>query len=89
MNRYFIGLLLIAVGVLALCFYRGWFDLTVDKEKFHEDKTKAVEKAKDLGQQAKDKIMGTEKGKDKATTPVQPTSPGQSAWFFESSPNQK
>jgi anionic cell wall polymer biosynthesis LytR-Cps2A-Psr (LCP) family protein len=89
MKRFLIGLFLITAGIFALGMYMGWFNFTVDKVKFKEDKAKAVEKVKDLGQQAKDKVMGTEKSKDQATTPVQPTSPGQPDWFFGSSPKQK
>jgi len=64
MNRLLVGLFLIAACIVGLAFYMGWFNLSVDKEKFKEDKNKAVEKAKDLGHQAKDKISGTEKSKD-------------------------
>ena len=52
--------------------YLGWFHLTVDKDKFQEDKQKALEKVQDLGHQVKDKAaVPTEKSKDQAAPPVQ------------------
>jgi uncharacterized membrane protein YciS (DUF1049 family) len=90
MKRFLIGLFLITAGIFALGMYMGWFNLTVDKAKFREDENKAEVKVKELGQQVKDKVMGTEKGKDKAATSVQSTSPGQPAWWpLDSSPKQK
>jgi len=64
MSRFVVGLFLIAACIVGLAFFMGWFNLSVDKEKFKEDKNKAVEKAKDLGHQAKEKFSGSEKAKD-------------------------
>lgn len=73
--RFLIVLVLIAAGVAALGFYRGWFrltsdrtadksnvTLTVDKEKIQADKQRAVDKVQDLGHQSK----------DQTAAPVQP-----------------
>lgn len=90
MKRFLIGLFLIAAVILGLSFYMGWFNLSVNKEKFKEDKDKAVEKVKDLGHQAKDKLSGsTEKDQRQATTPLQPTSTMPMGWPFDSTPNPK
>jgi hypothetical protein len=66
--RFLIVLLLIVAGVVALGFYRGWFQLTsdkaadtsnvtftVDKEKMQQDKQKAQEKVQ--GHRAEDKAV--------------------------------
>ena len=53
MKRFLIVLVLIVVligaGGVALGFNRGWFTLTVDKEKIQEDKEKVVEKVENVG----------------------------------------
>jgi hypothetical protein len=78
MNRLFFVLVLLVAGVACLGFYLGWFavasdntdgkgriTLTVDKEKIKEDENKALEKVKDLGGHAKDKVEATtDKSKD-------------------------
>jgi hypothetical protein len=65
-----LGVLALIVAVVAgLGFYMGWFHfssgsdgknahvtVSVDKGRIQEDKDKAVDKARDLGQQAKDKV---------------------------------
>jgi len=61
--------ILVAVGIAGLGYYRGWFvvstnntdqqpsaTVTVDKAKFREDEQKAKEKAEGFEQEAKDKI---------------------------------
>ena len=63
---------LIVAAVAGLGFYMGWFrfssgsdgknahvTVSVDKGRIQEDKDKAVDKVKDLGQQAKDKVATT------------------------------
>jgi hypothetical protein len=77
MKGLLIVLVLLAVTVVGLGFYLGWFHvstggtdgnssatITVDKDKIKSDEEKATEKAKDLKEKA------TEKAKDKtgATT---------------------
>ena len=59
MKTFLIGLVLILAGVFALSWYRGWIHLTsdrtadrssvtvsVDKEKLHDDQTRALGAAK-------------------------------------------
>jgi hypothetical protein len=84
MNRLLVVLVLVVAGIVGLGFYQGWFHVasdggggesnitfTVDTDKMHEDKDKAMEKVQDLGHQAKDKAAPpTEKSKDQATPPV-------------------
>jgi len=78
MQRLFIVLVLIAAGVAGLGFYRGWFHvgsdnddgktnvtLSVDKEKFQEDRKTAVEDVQGVGRQIKDKVASpSEKSMD-------------------------
>lgn len=67
--RTLIVLILLAAGLAGIGFYMGWFQLgtdntadtsnvtlSVDKDKMKEDKDKAVEKVRDLGHQAADKV---------------------------------
>jgi len=69
MMRMFLVLALIVAGVAGLGVYMGWFHfssgsdgknahvtVSVDKGRIQEDKDKAVDKVKDLGQQAQDKV---------------------------------
>jgi hypothetical protein len=64
-------LVLLVAGAVGLSFYMGWFHigsdsadgksnvtLTVDTEKFQEDRKTAEEKVQHLGHQAKDKAKG-------------------------------
>ena len=64
----------IVIAGVALGFFLGWFNLSpsndehksnvtlsVDKDKFEADKDKAVDKARDLGHQAVDKIAPSTK----------------------------
>jgi hypothetical protein len=74
MRRLFVLVVLLAVGVAAIGFYRGWFNVewekrpdgkgqvtgVVDEEKIREDRNRAVEKVHDLGHQ---KAAATEKNK--------------------------
>jgi hypothetical protein len=78
MKRLLVLLVLIAIGVVGLGFYRGWFrvgsenadgksnvTLSVDKEKFQEDRKEAVADVQGLGHQAKEKVAGpSEKSAD-------------------------
>jgi hypothetical protein len=74
MKGLMIGLVLVAIGVVSLGFYRGWFTLssnkdaeksnvtlTVDQEKFKEDKGAVVEKVTDVGDQVKDAVGSEQK----------------------------
>jgi len=67
MKHLILAIVLLAVVVVGLGFYRGWWsvasdsvdaevhlDVTVDKDKIREDKTNALEKVQDLGHQVKD-----------------------------------
>jgi hypothetical protein len=62
MNRIFVVLILLVVGIACLGFYRGWFHvgsesgdgkanitLSVDKQKIKADEDKALEKLHGLG----------------------------------------
>ena len=67
MRRLFVLLVVLVVGVAALGFYRGWFDVkwekapdgkgqvtaTVDNEKIEADKKRAAEKVQGLGGDSK------------------------------------
>jgi len=78
MIRMFLVLAVIVAGVVGLGFYMGWFHfssgsddnnahvtVSVDKGQIQKDKDKAVDKAQDLGQQAKDKVAtATRKARD-------------------------
>ena len=59
----------LVIGVVALGFYRGWFQLStntgnqgpsatisVDKDKIHEDEQKTKDNVRHLGQEAKEKV---------------------------------
>jgi len=75
MKRFLIVLALIAAGVVAFGFYRGWFgvasnssdnkshiNLTVDEGKIREDEKNALERVHNLGHPTKDKAaVSTEK----------------------------
>jgi hypothetical protein len=77
MRRLFVLLVLLVVGVAALGFYRGWFDVkwektddgkgqvtgTVDNEKIEQDRKRAVEKVQGLGNGSKANA-GTPSGKE-------------------------
>jgi hypothetical protein len=62
MKRLLIVLVLVAACVVGLGFYLGWFHLTVDKDKFQEDKEKALPKTQDSGHRVKD-VAATPGGK--------------------------
>jgi hypothetical protein len=79
MRRLLIVLVLIVAGVVGLGFYQGWFRLsaggtdgktnipvTVDKEKFEQDKERAKEKVQDLEQKVREK---TNTGGNKEESP--------------------
>jgi hypothetical protein len=68
MKRLIIVLVLVVAGIAVLGFTRGWFTVTsatvedqsnvtvtMDKAKIQQDKETAAAKARELGQQAKDK----------------------------------
>jgi hypothetical protein len=69
MKRFLFVLVLIVAGIVGLGFYQGWFHigsdkadgksnvtLSVDTDKFQEDRKTAVAEVKDLGHQIKDKV---------------------------------
>ncbi len=71
MKRLLFVLILVGAGIVGLGFYRGWFHirsdktddkpnvtLSVDKNKFQEDKNKAVTEVQDLEKRIKDKVAG-------------------------------
>jgi len=71
MKALLVVLALLVAGIAGLGFYRGWFSvasdsadaksnitLTVDQDKFQEDRKAATESVQDLGRQAKDKTVG-------------------------------
>lgn len=67
MKRLFVVLVVLVIGVAALGFYRGWFDVrwektpegkgqvtgTVDNEKIEQDRKRAVEKIQGVGGERK------------------------------------
>jgi hypothetical protein len=73
MKRIVFLLVLVVAVVGCLGFYLGWFHLTtetttdgksnitvtVDKDKIHDDKEKAKDKAKEIGHDVKDKAAET------------------------------
>ena len=79
MNRFFVVIILIVVGIGCLGFYLGWFrigsdsggdgkthvTLTVDQNKIKADENKALEKVQSIGH--------------KGTEPVAPVQPTQDA----------
>lgn len=71
MQRFLFVLVLVGVGVVALGFYLGWFHigsdsadgksnvtLSVDGDKFREDRKTAAGNVQDLGRQLKDQVAG-------------------------------
>lgn len=71
MQRLLIVLVLVGAGIVGLGFYQGWFHigsdkaggksnvtLSVDTDKFQQDRKTAVAEVKDLGHQVKDRIAG-------------------------------
>jgi hypothetical protein len=71
MKRLLLVVVLVGAGVVGLGFYRGWFQigsdkadgksnltLSVDTEKFQEDRKTAVAEVQDLGHQIKDNVAG-------------------------------
>ena len=83
MRKLFVVLVILAIGVAALGFYRGWFNVewekrpdgkgevrgTVDEEKIKQDRNAAEERVRDLGHQ---KAAASEKNKDRDTKPDRP-----------------
>jgi hypothetical protein len=70
MRRLLIVLVLAVAGIVGLGFYQGWLRLatgeaggkaslpvTVDWEKFEQDKVKAQEKVHELEQQVQEKVL--------------------------------
>ena len=77
MRTLMLVVVLLAVGIAGVGYYRGWFafststagqtpsaTITVDKNKFHEDEQRARDDVQGLGQKARDKI-GDQTGKVK------------------------
>lgn len=75
MKQVFLVLVLVAVGVVGLGFYLGWFHigsnttdgksnvtLSVDTNKIEKDKTTAVTKVQDVEHQIHDKVVGPSQG---------------------------
>src|SRR5581483_4862309 len=71
MKAFLVVLVLLVAGVVGLGFYQGWFHLgsdkadgesnvtlSVDTDKFQEDRKTAMAEVKDLGHQIKDKVAG-------------------------------
>ena len=55
-------LALVTVLLVGMGFYQGWFRLTVDKDKFHEDERGVRERMRELEPSLKDKsAAATEK----------------------------
>jgi len=76
-----IAVVLLVVGIAGVGYYRGWFALstnntdqmpsatiTLNKEKFNEDRQKTRDEVKGLGQEAKNKISDRD-GKAKEPQP--------------------
>lgn len=72
MNRFLFVLVLVVAGAVGLSFYQGWFHigsdkadgksnvtLSVDTDKFQEDRKTAQEKVQDVGNKIRDKVAGT------------------------------
>src|SRR5262245_8050174 len=82
-RKLFVVLVVLAIGVAALGFYRGWFNVewekrpdgkgqitgTVDEEKIKQDRKAAEERVRDLGHQ---KTAATESNKDREAKPDRP-----------------
>ena len=71
MQRFLFLLVLVGIGVVGLGFYLGWFHigsdsadgksnvtLSVDEDKFREDRKTAAGNVQDLGRQLKDQVAG-------------------------------
>jgi hypothetical protein len=84
MNRFIVVLVLVAIGIVGVGFYQGWFHvgsekadgkstvtLSVDKDKFQEDKKTAVEDMQGVERRIKEKVAGpgekSTDGKDKTS----------------------
>ena len=72
MQRLVFVLILVAAGIVGLGFYQRWFQigsdkadgksnvtLSVDTDKFQEDRKTAQEKVQDVGNKIKDKVTGS------------------------------
>ena len=77
MRTLVLAVVLLAVGIAGVGYYRGWFafstnsqdqtpsaTITVDKNKFHEDEQKAKDDVQGAGQKAKQDV-GNLTGKSK------------------------
>ena len=63
MKRLIVVLLVVAVAIVGIGFYRGWF--TVNEEKIQQDEQKAKEKVRELTEELKSKAgEATDKVKD-------------------------
>ena len=69
MKKLLILLLVLAVAVIAVGFWRGWFDIsqnetptqtdinvTVDKQKIERDADQAAEKAREVGREIEERL---------------------------------
>ena len=86
MKGLFIAFVVLMAVVIGVGFYRGWWNfasdstdtkvhlnVTVDKNKIHEDKETALKKVQDLGHDVKtEATVPTEKSEDEVVPPVQP-----------------
>ena len=73
MRTLMLAVVLLAVGIAGVGYYRGWFafstksadqmpsaTITVDKNKFHEDEQKAKEDVQGAEQKTKEDVQGAE-----------------------------
>lgn len=54
--RFFGFLAVLAVIVIAIGFWRGWFTFIVDRDKMRDDTTKAVDKMRDVGEKIREGV---------------------------------
>lgn len=73
MKRFLIFMFVVAIAVVGIGFYRGWwtgssekdaegkthYELTVNKDKISEDEKAALKNVQAVGQKVKDKVVGT------------------------------
>src|SRR5438105_15410188 len=61
MRAFIVVLIVLVVGLLGLGFYRNWFSVTVNKEKFQEDTHRAQEKFQEDTHRIQEKFEGKPK----------------------------
>ncbi len=64
MKALLLVLVLVVASVVCLGFYLGWFQLTVDTDKFQEDRKKVLGSVQNLGHQVKDKAAALTENND-------------------------